>query len=61
MILSVCEDREDCHKDARFWMKPSDEASLNAYMLMNKLPKISCRDHFGKLVSCGVITPLALQ
>ena len=58
MIISFAAKREQCHQEARFWMPWSNYTRLEAYLKMNKIAKIDCKKHFGKLVAGGIITAL---
>lgn len=55
MIMTVSEQSEHCHPQARFWFPLQNSDKLQAYCKVTKQAKVACKEHFGKLVACGII------
>lgn len=55
MIMSVCNDRDMIHTDARFWLPFVNIPRVNAYVKITGIGKISSKDHLGRLIAQGII------
>lgn len=55
MLMSVVDNVEQCHKDARFWMTWDSWPKLELFLKMNQLDKVVDKKIFGILVANCII------
>ncbi len=55
MVMTISNDSDKCHKDARFWLPFSNIPRVDAYCRLAQIAKVVSKDHFGKLVAAGII------
>ena len=57
-ILSVCDKKEECHQEARYWMQWSNFRRVEVYCSINNIAKIENKKHFTNLLACRIVQTL---
>jgi len=57
-IMTMADDRSQCHKDARYWLPSENMDRIDVYLRMNGLEKIQCSSHFTKLLAGRIVVRL---
>lgn len=57
-IMSVCDQRDQCLKDASFWLPFSNIDRVCVFMKISNIAKIQSNEHFTKLLAARMVVAL---